>query len=595
MKLCPPALWEELALGDPTATFFQTPAWLRLAARHPGPERGATRPPEIAPLLFELPGGPACLPLLRDRRWGRDRYFSAFGVYAALLAPRVLAADEIARVEGALSRLNLHLVSSPFTRNAVHAGRRIPARVQSLDLGTVDPADVSRDWEKGQRRWARVAQREGLSVRVASADADWDAYYRLYELSLARWGDKATRAYPASVFRDIRELPESARTLWLAEKEGVIGAGVLAFRHGRHMAVWHSAADAAFFRRGARRIRRARLPRKRGPAGRGSLQDALRHARPDLRFEPQPHGSRGRAGVAARAAGPEAVISPGEQDCLAAYRAHIARAYARDFGVFDAALIDFVADAWFHGDARHDHRFAEVRERLPRAGRLLDLASGFGTAALRGLALGLDVFGLEPDAGKLELLGRRIDAGGLPRAWKARFARAVGETLPYKDGAFDCVLSYQTLEHVRDPEAVIAEMLRVTRAGGALHIRCPDYRSTYEGHYRLPWLPLLPKPLARAYLRARGRPTAGLEELNYVTGPRLARLLKRQAARAGLAVTVTDLEKERYRARLRGKGLPGWRGPALPWRALFHLRRAFREEIAVNLWVEVRRETGPRD
>jgi SAM-dependent methyltransferase len=289
-------------------------------------------------------------------------------------------------------------------------------------------------------------------------------------------------------------------------------------------------------------------------------------------------------------------LSPAERDCLRAYREEIARAYARDFGVADAALIDFVAEAWFHGDARHDHRFAEVKERLPGAGphppRILDLASGFGTAALRGLGLGLDLYGLEPDAGKLELLGRRIDAGGLPRAWKGRFARAVGETLPYKDGAFDCVLSYQTLEHVRDPEAVIAEMLRVTRAGGALHLRCPDYRSAYEGHYRLPWLPLFPKPLARLYLKALGRPTAGLDDLNYVTGPRLTRLLKRQAARAGLTVTITDLEKERYRARLRAKGLPGWRGPALPWRALFHLKRAFREEIAVNVWVEVGAKPG---
>jgi SAM-dependent methyltransferase len=285
-------------------------------------------------------------------------------------------------------------------------------------------------------------------------------------------------------------------------------------------------------------------------------------------------------------------LSAAERDCLAAYRAQIARAYARDFGVADAAQVDFVADAWFHGDARHDPRFAEVRERLPRAGRMLDLASGFGTAALRGLALGLDVLGLEPDAEKLELLGRRIEAGGLPRAWKGRFARAVGEALPYKDGAFDCVLSYQTLEHVRDPEAVLGEMLRVTRAGGALHLRCPDYRGTYEGHYRLPWLPLFPKPLARLYLKARGRPTAGLDDLNYVTAPRLTRLLKRQAARAGLAVTITDLEKERYRARLRAKGLPGWRGPALPWRALFHLRRAFREEVAVNLWVDVGAKPG---
>jgi hypothetical protein len=186
MKLCAPDLWEALASGDPTATFFQTPAWLRIAARYHGAESD--------PLLFELPKGPACLPLLRDRRWGRDRYFSAFGAYAALVCPRALAPDEIAAIEAALARLNLHLVSSPFTHNPLRVGRRLRASVRSVDLSRLDPADPTRDWEKGQRRWARVAGREGLTVRLASSPGDWDAYYRLYELSLARWANRASES-----------------------------------------------------------------------------------------------------------------------------------------------------------------------------------------------------------------------------------------------------------------------------------------------------------------------------------------------------------------------------------------------------------------
>lgn len=246
MNRCPEALWDELARADDTATFFQTRAWHELAAAH--------FQAESRPLLFEFPDGPACLPLLRDRRWGRWRWFSPFGTYTALLCPRVLAPHERAAVERTLSGLNLHLASSPFTRNPVAVGRAMPARVQVLDLSGVDPGDVTRGWEKGQRRWSRVAAREGLTVRRARDASDWKAYYELYRLSLERWGDRATVAYPAALFDAIRDLGDGPRTLWLAEKDGAIGAGVLAFRHHRHMAVWHSAADAAFFASGATQI-----------------------------------------------------------------------------------------------------------------------------------------------------------------------------------------------------------------------------------------------------------------------------------------------------------------------------------------------------
>jgi hypothetical protein len=241
-------LWESLVREDETATFFQTPAWLALGARW---SPGAT----VAPLLFDFPEGPACLPLLRDRRWGRDRYFSPFGTYSALVCPRVLDAVEIARVEASLRRLNIHLASSPFTRNPVRVGRAIAASTRVLDLREVDPENPMAGWKTDQRWRARAAERDGLVVRQAATPEDWDAYAALYEKSLERWGDAVSSRYPPDFFRDLRDsLPENRVRLWLAERGGRAGAGFLAFYHNRHAALWHGAADEEFFGAGANQL-----------------------------------------------------------------------------------------------------------------------------------------------------------------------------------------------------------------------------------------------------------------------------------------------------------------------------------------------------
>jgi hypothetical protein len=250
VNFCPETLWESLARADNTATFFQTPAWHAIAARH----YGAERPTERAPLLFDFPGGPACLPLLRDRRWGRWRYFSPFGTYAAVVCPRPLDAAEIGAVESALTPLSLHLSSSPFTRNPVRAGTAIPSHVQVLDLADADPENPMRGWSPDPRRKVRMAREAGVRVRIAGSAPDWSAYFGVYQKSLRRWGARATSAYPEALFTDIRDLPGGAMRLWLAESEGRVVAGYIAFYHNRHACIWHGASDPEFFRLGATQL-----------------------------------------------------------------------------------------------------------------------------------------------------------------------------------------------------------------------------------------------------------------------------------------------------------------------------------------------------
>lgn len=55
------------------------------------------------------------------------------------------------------------------------------------------------------------------------------------------------------------------------------------------------------------------------------------------------------------------------------------------------------------------------------------------------------------------------------------FRQARAENLPFPKNSFDLVFSAFTLEHVIDPEKVVAEMIRVCRPGGHIVIICPNF------------------------------------------------------------------------------------------------------------------------
>jgi ubiquinone/menaquinone biosynthesis C-methylase UbiE len=222
---------------------------------------------------------------------------------------------------------------------------------------------------------------------------------------------------------------------------------------------------------------------------------------------------------------------------------------------------------------------------LPGQQRLLDLSSGCGQFVLLALRKGYRCEGLEPDPWRKIFVERKIDLSGYPPEWKANFHQGTGESLPFADDTFDYVTSFQTLEHVQDPARVIAEMIRVTRVGGMIHIMCPDYRSTFEGHYQLPWLPLFPRPLARIYLNFLRRPVKGLETIQYVTRPRILSWISLQET--GKRFLVTDEERMFFENGLRRKGIPRVPGGYWLWRAWPIVRDIGRREFSVSLSIRI--------
>lgn len=90
------------------------------------------------------------------------------------------------------------------------------------------------------------------------------------------------------------------------------------------------------------------------------------------------------------------------------------------------------------------------------SGRILD--AGCGVGLIGRFYPGLDLYGLDASFPLLEQIqsGYRLLIEGS------------AEELPFKDGAFDVVLSLNMLHHVINPERAMAELARVLKPGGTL-------------------------------------------------------------------------------------------------------------------------------
>ncbi len=81
-----------------------------------------------------------------------------------------------------------------------------------------------------------------------------------------------------------------------------------------------------------------------------------------------------------------------------------------------------------------------------------------------------------------------------------------GYRLPFDDGVADLTFSSNVLEHVANPTALVAEMIRVTRPGGLLYVSFTAWYSPWGGHETAPWHYLGGERAARRYEAKTGHP-----------------------------------------------------------------------------------------
>jgi SAM-dependent methyltransferase len=111
----------------------------------------------------------------------------------------------------------------------------------------------------------------------------------------------------------------------------------------------------------------------------------------------------------------------------------------------------------------------EILENFGPGQRILDLGSGAGS--------------FSSSLGPFTAIRTDLD---YPSAATQNFAQADAARLPFRDRAFDAVISNHSLEHFHDLAGALAEIGRVLKPTGALYISVPDASTFADRLYR--WL-----------------------------------------------------------------------------------------------------------
>ena len=121
--------------------------------------------------------------------------------------------------------------------------------------------------------------------------------------------------------------------------------------------------------------------------------------------------------------------------------------------------------------------------------RILDVGCGKGGVIACALK-GAEAVGFDFDEREIDIAKRRAESYNLGNV---SISHGDGENIPFKDNYFDLVMAMSVLEHVKDLEGVIKEMVRVTKPGGYCYVTTPNPIFPREGHYKVFYIPYMPK------------------------------------------------------------------------------------------------------
>lgn len=242
--------WDYICSGCSYTTYFHTREWAEIWKKY---TRGRMRPD---PKLVTFSDGcKALLPLSSSfscRRLCKCYYSSPAGTYGGWLSlddltgehAQVLADYMCSEFKCLTWRLNPFddLTSSIRVNNLAHDVTHV------IDLSSGLEGVNELFTKKKIMRKIRKAKKKGLYIKKASTLEEWKDYYKVYEASLKRWGEKATSFYKWRLFKNMFALKSPYIELWLVMLDDKVVNGTLFFYTRHHAVSWHGAGLKSYFK-----------------------------------------------------------------------------------------------------------------------------------------------------------------------------------------------------------------------------------------------------------------------------------------------------------------------------------------------------------
>jgi CelD/BcsL family acetyltransferase involved in cellulose biosynthesis len=217
---------------SPSASFFQSAAWLRLVS---------TVLPHTRPWVICVRDAQdrlqAALPLLEHRRWGmRQLVGGPWGTYGGVLSHDALAVQPLLefleQVARRCSLVRIHDFAESL-QTLPGSWRRVPESCQVVELPD-DASELFARFTSQNRNKIRKAEKNGVEVTRHADAASLEIYASLYAELVQRL--QVARPTPAALFRGLAACP--GVEVWLARHDGTVVAGLLNLNWGGQIMNW---------------------------------------------------------------------------------------------------------------------------------------------------------------------------------------------------------------------------------------------------------------------------------------------------------------------------------------------------------------------
>jgi 2-polyprenyl-3-methyl-5-hydroxy-6-metoxy-1,4-benzoquinol methylase len=118
-----------------------------------------------------------------------------------------------------------------------------------------------------------------------------------------------------------------------------------------------------------------------------------------------------------------------------------------------------------------------------KGGRLLEIGCGSGSYLELMRMLGWTVCGIEPDPEAAVMAGKAADC---------QVHAGTIEDAPFEPGSFDAIATSHVIEHVYDPQSLVASAARLLVKGGRMIVQTPNFESLGHKLFSAEWFSLDP-------------------------------------------------------------------------------------------------------